>query len=535
MSGEDGAGRGRQGRGRSGQEQIESMAKRLVEYEAEFRARQDELKKEMEARADGIRKSMIDMSLSAEPEPEPEPSATAFDGLVNLEEFEKFAEHPYFMYPGKKGTMYVMVPKFYPSFQVGWLLDEVDGVWNRYEVNQYAVLFGSVPGQIRKHLNLPEPIRATVEGDTVTFAPEDKKAVRRRLPEHMKDWTDGTARITRGNEFKIIDQILQSGHVPFTPRPVKDEHVTDGRDSIRLRDYQRTAWDSFLRYGAVGIFHPTGAGKSYIGMAALSRIRVENRRNLVISPKRTLVDQWREYMAEHVPGALENTLITTYQGFKNYDEQFGVTIYDECRRLPANTFVRLSTIPTEYRMGCDATPYREDGKNHLIVALTGFPQSLNWQEYMKKYGPGYHAVHVHIVQTRRAKLYKARELYDPRKRTLFYSYHRDIGGNLADMLDIPFITADTDDRLGMMRDNRSFVASSVFVEGVHIEDLDRIIEIDFHYGSRQEELQLSGRLMHSKQRQKMHHIIMTYEEFEKYKKRLLSLEGHGFHVRLIED
>ena len=334
----------------------------------------------------------------------------------------------------------------------------------------------------------------------------------------MADWTEESARITKGNEYKIIDQILQSGHVPFSPHPVKDEHIVGGHDSIKLREYQAPVWRNFLKTGAVGVFHPTGSGKSYLGMAALSRIRVDTRRNLVISPKRALVDQWREYMAEHVPDALENTLITTYQGFRNHDEQFGVVIYDECRRLPASTFVRLSTIPTEYRMGCDATPYREDGRNHLIVALTGFPQSINWQEYMRKYGPGYHAIHVHIVRDRRAKLLKAKALYEPGKRTLFYSYHLDIGRSLASMLSLPFIEAATDDRLEIMRNNRSFVASSVFGEGVHIEDLDRIIEIDFHYGSRQEELQLSGRLMHSKQQRKKHHIIMTYEEFEKYKK-----------------
>ena len=518
------------------QQNIESMTKLLAEYDAEYRAKQDELLKDMESKIDGIKKDMVDLTLSAEPEPTVQPPTTALDGLVNLEEFEKFSQHPYFMYPGKKrGTMYVMVPKFYTQFQVGWLLDEPDGVWNRYEVNQYAVLFGDVPEQIRKHLKLPEPIRVTVEGDRITFDPEDRKKVKRQLYRHMADWTDNSARITKGNEYTIIDQIIQSGHVPFRPRPVQPEHVTSGHDAIKLRDYQEPVWRKFLKTGAVGVFHPTGSGKSYVGMAALSRIRVGKRRNLVIVPSRALVDQWGEYIARHVPDVAKHTVISTYQGFKQFDESFGLTIYDECRRLPANTFARLSTISTEYRMGCDATPYREDGRNHLIVALTGFPQGLNWPDYMRRYGPGYHAIQAHIVQTERAKLLKAKTLFDPRKRTLFYSYHLDIGGKLAGMLGLPFITAATDDRLQIMRDNHSFIASSVFSEGVHIEDLDCIIEIDFHYGSRQEELQLSGRLMHSKRQRKVHHIIMTYDEFDRYKKRLLSLEGHGFHVQLIED
>ena len=501
-----------------------------------FQESQNAQRKKMREYLESVKEKIVNSALSVEPETAPaQQLPTTFDDTVDMSEYEKFAKHPYFIYPGRRNTVYVVVPKFFPSFQVGWLKDEIDGVWNRYEVNQYAVLFGTVPDQIRDHLNIPTPIPATIEGSNITFSPEDKKAVKKRLARHVTDWTDGGARITRGNEYTIIDQILQSGHIPFVPKPVKDEHIIHQDCNIKLRAYQKPAWNNFLKHGAVGIFHPTGSGKSFIGMTALDKIRVEGRRNLIISPKRTLVSQWAEYMAEHVPEALERTLITTYQGFHDYDEKFGVTIYDECRRLPARTFSRLSTISTEYRMGCDATPYREDGKNHLIVALTGFPQSLNWQKYMRKYGPGYHAIHVHIVKTERSKIAKATSLYDDRKRTMFYSYHLDIGTRLARSLSLPFIDASTDDRLDIMRDNKSFVASSVFSEGVHIDDLDRIIEIDFHFGSRQEEMQLSGRLMHSKQKHKVHHIIMTYDEFEKYRKRLLSLEGNGFHVRLMED
>ena len=125
-----------------------------VRRQAEFQARQAELYQGLTERLDSVRRDVIDSTLSAEPEPVTCPPATAFDGTMNLAEYEKFAQHPYFMYPGKRGTVYVVVPKFFPSFQVVWLLDEIDNVWNRYEVNQYAVLFGSVPEQIREHLNM---------------------------------------------------------------------------------------------------------------------------------------------------------------------------------------------------------------------------------------------------------------------------------------------------------------------------------------------------------------------------------------------
>lgn len=532
-----------------------------LKRQEDFQEKQNLQQKKMKVYLEEAKQKIINETLSSiedkiiEPpleQLEQKSTLDAFNATVNTTEYEKFAKHPYYMYPAGRNSLYVIVPKFYPSFSVGWLKDEVDGVWNRYEVNQYAVLFGSVPDQILEHLKVPKPIKATVEDNQITFAPEDKKSIKKRLYKHVTDWTDKGARITRGNEYAIIDQILQSGHIPFVPQPVKDEHVIAGNNEIKLRPYQKPVWTNFLKHGAVGVFHPTGSGKSFLGMMALDKIRVKDkvkpddatnsiksetrtRRNLIISPKRTLVSQWAKYIEEYIPDALDNTLITTYQGFKAYNEKFGVTIYDECRHLPATTFSRLSTISTEYRMGLDATPYREDGKNHLIVALTGFPQSINWQSYMQKYGPGYHAINVHIVKTERAKIAKAISLYDKRKRTMFYSYHLDIGKKLARLLSLPFITAATDDRLDVMKNNHSFIASSVFVEGVHIEDLESIIENSFHFGSRQEEMQLSGRLMHSKKKHKVHHIIMTYDEFERYRKRLLSLEGNGFHVRLIED
>lgn len=512
--------------------------KRQELFKEEQAKQQKELRDYLEETKEKIINSALSDPVADEPSSDEEiTNYTPFQDTVDMSEYEKFTKHPYFIYAGKKNTVYVVVPKFVTEFQVGWLKDEVDGVWNRYEVNQYAVLFGQVPDQILEHLKMPKPIKAIVNGDKITFTAEDKKSIKKHLPSHLTDWTDTTARITRGNEYTIIDQILQSGHIPFVPKPVKLEHIitTKQNNNIKLRAYQKPAWKNFIKHGAVGIFHPTGSGKSFVGMMALDKIRVENRRNLIISPKRTLVSQWEEYISQYIPDVLDNTLITTYQGFRNFDEKFGLTIYDECRRLPAKTFSRLSTITTEYRIGCDAAPYREDGKNHLIVALTGFPQSLNWQQYMNKYGPGYHAIHVHIVPTIRAKLKKAISLYDSKKRTMFYSYHLDIGRTLSNKLNIPFIDASVNDRLDVMHDNKSFVASSVFSEGVHIDDLDRIIEIDFHFGSRQEEMQLSGRLMHSKQKHKVHHIIMTHEEFEKYRKRLLALEEKGFHVRLIED
>lgn len=61
------------------------------------------------------------------------------------------------------------------------------------------------------------------------------------------------------------------------------------------------------------------------------------------------------------------------------------------------------------------------------------------------------------------------------------------------------------------------------------------IEIDFLYGSRQQELQRTGRLMHSEEKDVRHDIIMTSQELESYGKRLWSLQEKGFTIKIIEE
>ncbi len=67
--------------------------------------------------------------------------------------------------------------------------------------------------------------------------------------------------------------------------------------------------------------------------------------------------------------------------------------------------------------------------------------------------------------------------------------------------------------------------------GVSLKELEHIIEVDFLFGSKREQIQRTGRLFHSKEA-KRHDILMTKEEFEKYGKRLHSLVEKGFKINL---
>jgi DNA excision repair protein ERCC-3 len=74
------------------------------------------------------------------------------------------------------------------------------------------------------------------------------------------------------------------------------------------------------------------------------------------------------------------------------------------------------------------------------------------------------------------------------------------------------------------------VVSRVGDEGLDFPDLDRVIEMDFLFGSRRQEGQRMGRLLHKHEGRGHHIVVMTDREFERYEKRLYALYEKGFQV-----
>jgi hypothetical protein len=235
---------------------------------------------------------------------------------------------------------------------------------------------------------------------------------------------------------------------------------------------------------------------------------------------------------------------------RKIEETEGTTVYDfsvlpnlhfiangilthNCHFLPADSFSKLATVKTKYRFGLSATPYREDGRTNYIMALTGFPVGLDWRTIMNVLGKEYHTINVHIVKDLESKYQLIKQLYNPERRTIIFINLLDIGRKISEMLEIPMISGETKNRLEMIKKSKSFVASRVLELGVSIKDLEHIIEADFLFGSRREEVQRTGRLMHSIVKGKVHDIIMTKDELEQYGKRLYGLYEKGFRYKLI--
>jgi DNA excision repair protein ERCC-3 len=442
--------------------------------------------------------------------------------------FIDFFKTPYTIIPFGKNKVLVAVPKFVKNFQVGWLWKETDSFYI-YQFDQYSAWLSDAPSELMEAINFKHGLAIEIDGNVITFDAEGKKDVREKLKDDLSEIGDTSARIKRGHIFDVIATAIENGCLPFKPRQVLAEDLRPQKTTIKLRPYQKIAVDKFMETGATGVFHPTGAGKSFISLYLLDVIKGKKQ---IIVPTTTLVEQWKYYIETNVPHAKAETRIVTYSGWRDSDEEYALTIYDECQRLPADTFSRIAVIKTKYRLGLSASPHREDGRESYIFALTGFPVGLNWQEYMKTVGRSYHPINVHVVRSSTGKMKALRDLLDFSKKTLIFCDTIELGKQIAREFGILYVFGETNNRLQAIAENKVVCVSRVADLGVSVKDLQRIIEVDFLFGSRQQELQRTGRLLHADNPER-HDIIMTESEMQKYGKRLWALQEKGFTIKIV--
>jgi len=118
-------------------------------------------------------------------------------------------------------------------------------------------------------------------------------------------------------------------------------------------------------------------------------------------------------------------------------------------------------------------------------------------------------------------------------KTIIFCDSIDLGKKIASKYDLTFVFGETTRRLEKIRENEIVVVSRVGDEGLSIPEIDTLIEVDFLYGSRMQESQRSGRLLHSRKEATNHYILMTEEELEKYGKRLLALYEKGYRINIV--
>ena len=453
-------------------------------------------------------------------------------GQMDLSQIEDFLEEPYVILPTRKPNQwYVIVPKWI-NFHIGWLERETKS-YRIFIVNQYVNLFkfAEIPRALQEKFQFKKPLPLKVYDGMLLTGKELQEVAWQRYRKYLSR-REGTDRIKikRGYEFALIAKMIEDGTLPFMPRPVEQEDLRPW-NKIKLRPYQKEAWEEFLKTGACGIFWPFGAGKSYFGIYALARIKG---RKLVVVPNLSLKEQWIERIQSLIPEYQHEIDVETYHAYhKVRDKEYVLIEYDEVQHLPANTFVRLATIRTKYRLGFSGSPYREDGRENYIIALTGFPIGMAWEHLIKTRVVKEPTFRVYILKTQKDKMHKLEELLQLPQKTIIFCDWIKLGEQISKKFNIPFVYGATKDRLDIIRKSNTCVVSRVGDEGLSFPDLERVIEVAFLRGSRMQESQRFGRLMHSSHEEPEHIILMTEKEFEAYQKRLYAITERGFRIEYI--
>jgi DNA excision repair protein ERCC-3 len=450
-------------------------------------------------------------------------------GKFNKEEIDGFLKEPYVIIPKRENEFYVIAPKWV-DFQIGWL-ERTTHSYNIFVVNRYIPWLAPVPEALKQKLKFQTPLPLKVIDGVILTGKEHQDEAWNKYGKYLRS-REGKdrIRIKQGREFELIAQMIEDGILPFIPKTVESEDLRDWA-KITLRPYQIEAWSEFLDKGACGIYWSFGAGKSFFGVYALARIKGSK---LVVVPTLTLQEQWEERIQKYIPESRHEVQIATYHAYEKLrNKEFTLIVFDECQHLPANTFIRLSTIKTKYRLGFSGSPFREDRRENYIFALTGFPIGMAWDELIKRQVVKMPIFKLFILSNQREKLKKLDELLKLPVKTIIFCDSIEFGERIAKTFEIPFIYGATKERLELIRQADISVVSRVGDEGISLPDIERVIEVSFLFSSRMQESQRFGRLMHSLKEEPEHIILMTEEEMEKYGKRLNAIYERGGRIEVI--
>lgn len=198
-----------------------------------------------------------------------------------------------------------------------------------------------------------------------------------------KDLEAGTISIPRAlAPIGKIDKRVSGEVVLFPKQPIPRENQVEIFDETI----------AFLNHGLSGVVEAyTGFGKTVLGFAAAYAVQ---RKTLVITTKEDIYDQWlsgaKKFLGleEHEVGEIRGdkcevlgtkfvvAMIHSLSKDEKYPDwivkDFGLIIFDECHRLPADQFVEVAGMfPAKLRLGLTATTKRSDGKEIIYLSHIG--------------------------------------------------------------------------------------------------------------------------------------------------------------------
>jgi DNA excision repair protein ERCC-3 len=434
--------------------------------------------------------------------------------------------------------------------------------------------------EIVRHKTLAPLIQSRRDALTLVIDPANRGRIKQAL-------------ITFGYPAEDLAGYIQGEALPFDLRP-----VSLSGQSWSLRPYQLDSVERFhaggdLRGGSGVIVLPCGAGKTMVGMGAMSALQAAT---LILTPSTVAARQWIQELLEKTTltedqigeyTGLEKTIrpvtIATYQimtyrkrrtdDFPHFalfnQANWGLIIYDEVHLLPAPVFRITAELQARRRLGLTATLVREDGRQTDVFSLIG-PKKYDvpWKVLEKQ---GWIA---------EAECYEIRVPMDDNNRMEYaltpdtekYRYasgnpakyeildavldkHPDdnilIIGMYLDQLEIvarrynaPLITGKTpvqerEKLFARFRTGevRLLVVSKVANFAIDLPDANVAIQISGTFGSRQEEAQRLGRILRPKQNGLLAHFysIVTRDTRDQdfAANRQLFLTEQGYHYTIL--
>lgn len=462
----------------------------------------------------------------------------------NKEFLKPLIEKPYKIVPYTKNSWRVIVPKIF-DFSIGWIEDS-DEAWTVFVVNKFAHYLGDIPDELEKKFKFKPPLPLKIwDGMLITGKDHQDDAWHRYSKYLSRRKGTDKIRIRKGKTIDLIASLLDDGILPFLPKKVEEKDLRQPPDQLdfSLRDYQQDAYEKFLQLGWVGIYWAMSAGKSFVALWAIAHLKG---RKIVWVPNKTIKGQWFEYLDRWVPFAKKEVDVEVYHK-KNIEKvrnnEYLLAIFDEGHRILAETFIEATTLNAKYRMLLTGTPYREDtfrNKNATayILAIGGHPIGLDWKILYERGLLIKPDITCFIAKNYNAKKDKLDLLLsqDVKGKTIVFCDSRERGYALSKEYDIPFVSGDItniDTRIELIRNSETLIIARVADEGISIKDIQRIIEFDFHFGSRRQELQRLGRTFHSKKKKVDYIILMTRDEYKEYHKRFDPFDSKGLKIQYI--
>jgi DNA excision repair protein ERCC-3 len=452
---------------------------------------------------------------------------------LDVTQLENFFKKPYYLepVPRRSDSWYLIIPKFI-DVRFGWLEpSSANEAYNKFLLNRYMDWLGEIPQAIKKQLNWKAPPELTLDGEELHGSKEALNYAWQKFRPLLRDRDETRIKVNSKRAFELIASLVKDGILPFSIKPIDPTDLTERKIDFELREYQKDAWEDLKKYSAIGVFYPPSTGKTVIGLWVMTHLKPKH---LVVVPTRLLQEQWIERIQTHTDLKPEEYSVMTYQAAitKAVNEVWTTKIIDEVHHLPANTFVKLALIKAKYTIGLSASPFREDGREEYVFALSGKPVGLSWEYFKELNIIKSPTCHVWIVKNFDAKMKRLESLLEEDRRTIIFSDSIQVGDTIKSKFKIPFVNGTTADNMETILANRTVVVSRVGDEGMSLPDIERVIEVSWLGGSRRQELQRTTRLLHSQTDQQENHVLMTLEEYLRDRKRLFAIMDKGFKIVL---